>query len=170
MPQYEQDIVGLFHVLIGANKLKGYQIMSVSSGAQYDGVVKYYLTKNNLDYYDEINNPLGIIESNYPRDNSIKVIPKNLEFKYYLSDLILQFDPNDPSSKVFDDIYWAVAWDRGDTQAYTNSGYYLDDLTIDNMYTKRHYYGVTHLLYLQGNRPINVILLKDVIRLLKRGH
>ncbi|MEH7475512.1 hypothetical protein V7158_27815 [Priestia megaterium] len=167
-PQFEQDVVGLFHVLIGANILKGYRILSVSSGAQYDGVMRYYLKNEAEYYYDGRENLLGIIQQNFPPANIIRSVPKNLEFKYYLSDLIDEFESTDFTTKNFDDIFWVVTWEIGNEETFSKSGYNLEDLTINSSYTKRQYFGVTHHLYSNGNRAINVLVLKDVIRLLRK--
>jgi len=63
-PQYENDVIALFAELVARDYIRGFEILSVSSGEQYDGVVNYIFTKNpdKLPFH-ATNNRLGIPKS-----------------------------------------------------------------------------------------------------------
>ena len=163
-PQYEQDVVALFHELIGREILKGYKILSVSSGAQYDAVVRYYLTKDERVLFDEKINPLGLVESAFGKNKKIELLPKNMEFKYVLSDLIKEIEDD---IKNFEDIKFCTVWDIGDPKIFKRTGYQLINLSENE--SKRIFYGTTHLLYSGSNKkPIHIICLKSIRDILRK--
>jgi hypothetical protein len=89
-PAYENDVIALFSELAARDYLRGFEILSVSSFSQYDGVVNYKFTKNPEKLiYHAINNPLGIPKARLAKTD---LIGKNLEFKRSLVDLINEFD------------------------------------------------------------------------------
>lgn len=165
-PVYEQDVVALFHELLGNGELKGYKVLSVSSSGQYDAVIRYDLPNNTDVIYDKRRRPLGLHESAFGKKGEIKLFPNNLEFKVSLSDLIKNFEGG---TKTFDDIKFAVVWEVGESRAFKKTAYQLVSLLENDNESKRSFYGVTHLLYSEASlqRPINVICLKSVIELLK---
>ena len=165
-PISEQGVIGLFCVLVGMRKILGYEIYSISSNAQYDGVIGFNLDKGSDRAIYSENNKLGVLSINFKRGGIITKMPNNLEFKYLLSDLVKQFDLNESSSKQLELIQWAVAWDIGDLKAIEKKGLVLEDITEDAMIVKREFHSVTHLLYLpNGGKKIHVIILKKAIEL-----
>lgn len=156
-PQYENDVIGLFAELLARDHIRGFEILSVSSGSQYDGVVNYRFTLNrDRLLYHPTNNPLGI-----PRTRIAKtdLLSKNLEFKRSLIDLINDFDEEIKSPQK---VRFVVTWDEGHT---TGSGYEIINLLEDDNYELRSFHGETHQLVLEG-ATIPVIMLQYVIKLL----
>ena len=94
-PSSEQGVIGLFCVLVGMKKILGYEIYSISSNAQYDGVIGFHLDRNSDRAVYSDNNKLGVLSINFRKGGVITKMPNNLEFKYLLSDLAKQFDLNE---------------------------------------------------------------------------
>jgi hypothetical protein len=156
-PQYENDVIALFSELLARDYIRGFEILSVSSGAQYDGVVNYRFTRNpeKLFYHPE-NNPLGIPKAHIAKTD---LLSKNLEFKKSLLDLINDFDEETKSPQK---VRFVVTWDEGDT---SGSGFDITKLLEGDNYELRSFHGETHQLVLEG-ATIPVIMLKSVINLL----
>ncbi|MBM3175936.1 MAG: hypothetical protein FJZ93_09515 [Chloroflexi bacterium] len=157
-PQYENDVIALFSELAARDYVRGFEILSVSSGSQYDGVVNYRFTRNpdRLLYHPQ-NNPLGVAKTHIP---SADLLSKNLEFKKSLIDLISDFDEEIKSPQK---IRFVVTWDEGD---FTQSGYEVINLLEDDNHEKRTFHGETHQLILEGGVTIPVIMLKYVVQFL----
>lgn len=156
-PQYENDVIALFSELLARDLIRGYEILSVSSGSQYDGVVNYRFTRNpDKLLYHPTNNPLGITKAHIAKTD---LLSKNLEFKRSLIDLINDFDDETKSPQK---VRFVVTWDEGDT---TGSGYEIINLLEDDNYELRSFHSETHQLVLEG-ATIPVIMLKHVIELL----
>ena len=159
-PQFENDVIGLFCELVGRECIKGFEMLSVSSGTQYDAVVNYIFTKGpeKLLYHPQ-NNPLGISKSNIgTKDLTLR----NLEFKKHLIDLINDFDDG---TKQPQQVRFVVTWDEGEL---ANTGYELISLLENDNYQHRIFHGQTHNLALEfGDIP--VIMLKYVITALKEA-
>jgi len=156
-PQYENDVIALFSELVGRDMIRGFEILSVSSGAQYDGVVNYRFTKNPEKLlYHPANNPLGIPKANISKTD---LLIKNLEFKKSLIDLINDFDEEVKSPQR---VRFAVTWDEGDV---IGTGYEIINLLESDNYEKRRFHGETHQVVLEG-ATIPVVMLKYIIGLL----
>lgn len=160
-PGTEQDVVALFHALLGATALHGYRVQSVfGSTAKYDGVFTYWL--ENSEENRAPRNPLGLPRPSFPENGGpLEFPPSILEFKQQVSDLILDFETG---MKNFEDIDLLVAWDTGDQGAFgPTSNYELE--AVDHRRRDKQFYAETHLLREKGGsgEPIHVILLREVI-------
>jgi hypothetical protein len=156
-PQYENDVIALFSELLSRDHIRGFEILSVSSGSQYDGVVNYRFTRNTEKLlYHPTSNPLGVTKTHIAKTD---LLSKNLEFKKSLIHLIDDFDEETKSPQK---VRFVVTWDEGDT---TGSGYEIIDLLEGDNYELRSFHGETHQLVLEG-ATIPVIMLKYVIKLL----
>lgn len=153
-PQYENDVIALFSELAAREYIRGFEILSVSSGTQYDGVVNYRFAKNrDRLIYHQINNPLGISKARIPQAD---LLGKNLEFKKSLVDLISDFDEEVKNPLK---VRFVVTWDEGDI---TGSGYEIINLLDKDNYELRTFHGETHQLALES-ATIPVIMLKYVL-------
>jgi len=156
-PQYENDVISIFSELLARDIIRGYEILSVSSGAQYDGVINYRFTKNpDRLIYHPTNNPLGIVKNNIAKSD---LLAKNLEFKRSLLDLLADFDEETKSPQK---VRFAVTWDEGDI---SGSGYELINLLDKDNYEYRRFHGETYQLSLE-TATIPVIMLKYVVKML----
>lgn len=156
-PQYENDVIALFSEMIARDYIRGFEILSVSSPAQYDGVVNYIFTKNHEKLvYHAASNPLGITK---PHIAKTDLLGKNLEFKKSLSDLIYDFDEEVKSPQK---VRFVVTWDEGDIAV---SGYEVVNLMENDNHELREFHGQTHQLVLEPT-VIPVIMLKYVVKCL----
>jgi len=154
-PQYENDVIALFSELAAREYIRGFEILSVSSGTQYDGVVNYRFTKNRDKLiYHPTNNPLGISRAKIAQTD---LLGKNLEFKKSLEHLINDFDEEVKSPLK---TRFVVTWDEGDI---AGSGYEIIPLLEKDNYELRTFHGETHQLLLEGG-TIPVIMLKYLIK------
>jgi Histidine kinase-, DNA gyrase B-, and HSP90-like ATPase len=64
-PRQEQDVVGLFHELIGAGVLRGFRFFGTSSSDRYDSVFMMDYSPDDSIYFQVSNNKLGI-DRDYP--------------------------------------------------------------------------------------------------------
>lgn len=156
-PQYENDVIALFSELVAREYIRGFEILSVSSGSQYDGVVNYRFTKDREKLiYNSTNNPLGMTKAHLGQRD---LLGKNLEFKKSLSDLINEFDEGSKSAQK---IRFVVTWDEGDL---AGSGIEIINLLDSDNYERREFHGQTHELNMDPD-TIPVIMLKSAVGLL----
>lgn len=156
-PEYENDVIALFSEMVARDHIRGFEILSVSSPAQYDGIVNYKFTKNpDRLIYHATSNPLGITKSHIAKTD---LLGKNLEFKRSLVDLINDFDEELKSPQK---VRFVVTWDEGDI---AGSGYEVVNLMENDNYQLREFHGQTHQLVLEPT-VIPVIMLKYVIKCL----
>lgn len=157
-PRAEQDVIVLFHELVGQNVIKGLKFLSTESHEKYDGIFRYDYDNESL-YFNEENAPLGIKTSwELPKRSA----PLVLEYKYDLDGLIRDFATE---VKRPWDIDLVVCWSVGN--AY-KLNYYLQPYLLDQEGSNRLIYGSTHALCLgEGQQPIcAVIVLQDLINYL----
>jgi hypothetical protein len=159
-PQYENDVISLFMELATRGFIRGFEILSSSSGSQYDAVVNYKFTRDSAALvYEPQKNPLGVAKSNLAKQD---LRGKNLEFKRSLDSLISDFEEEQKSPSQ---VRFVVAWDEGDIRA---SGYELVDLTTPGGYGQREFHGQTHRLVLDAT-TIPVFLLRSVVASVKQA-
>lgn len=157
-PRQEQDVVAVFHELIGANIMRGYGFFSSTFNERYDGL--FELRYLHADCFFTTKNRLGVradIENGYISD------PKVIEYKFDLDALVSDFDKTIKFVKHLDLV---VCWHA--TGEYQNKIHLKSLLTDDNS-TVRTYFGATHQAYLLGHAadPVfEVILLDDLLRFL----
>lgn len=58
-PREEQDVIVLFHQLVGQNVIKGLEFLSTEYNEKYDGIFRYNYTDESL-YFDELNAAFGV--------------------------------------------------------------------------------------------------------------
>ncbi|MEI6641037.1 MAG: hypothetical protein WCL10_03310 [Novosphingobium sp.] len=155
-PQQEQDVIALFHQLIGLNLIRGIKFFSTSQSERYDSL---YL----LDYdpdedirYSKTNNPLGIgPDSTLPYPSE----PRVLEYKYDLDALTRDF-ANDV--KYPKHINFVVFWKA--TKQFKEK-YYLNSLLVGDEGASRLTFGATHLAFADGNQQpdFEVCILEDLL-------
>ncbi|MBI4328286.1 MAG: ATP-binding protein [Chloroflexi bacterium] len=161
-PQYENDVIFLFSELLGRDLLKGFEVLSASSAAQYDAVVNYSFTNNrNTLIYDSVNNPLGVPRNQLGRTD---LTLKNLEFKHSLDDLVHEFEEG---SKSPQHVRFAVVWDEGAVQ---QAGFEVIELQPPAGHLQRSFHGQTHKLVMEGGVEIPVLILKTVLKVLKEAN
>lgn len=152
-PQSEQDVVSLFHELLGMGVLRGYGIYATSQSDKYDCV---YFRKADADLQYAIPaRPLGVSE----QSSQVESEPLILEYKHDLDAFIRDLDKE---IKFLKDVDLVVCWDIGSDhrETFTMRSYLIGDEGA----TRRNF-GATHALYEKGI-AVEVLCLKDLISFL----
>jgi len=155
-PRQEQDVVGLFHELIGAGILKGFRFFGTSMSDRYDSLFMMdYLEGDKVQFQSETSR-LGI-DKNFPLGQTE---PKVLEYKFDLDGLIADIEKEEKFIKHIDLV---VCWTAG--QAYKQK-FTLDPLLVGDEGSARQIFGSTHKAYTDASSaPIfEVLVLEDLIQ------
>lgn len=155
-PQQEQDVIALFHELIGAGVIKGIRIFSTSQNETYDSLIELQYPEREEYRHDRLKNPLGVsIELPFPYTSE----PQVLEYKYDFDSLITDFAKE---IKFPQHINLVVCWQA--SGAYKEK-YYLNSLLIGEERYDRTVFGATHQAFSEGDREkrFEVIILKDLL-------
>lgn len=153
-PQEEEDVIALFHQLIGMDVVRGLKFFSTKRNGKYDALIKYEYNGSQNDYLYSESNPLGVSENTFFENNESP--PCILEYKYLLDSLVYDFEK---AIKLPQDIHLVVAWDIGDLP----DGYYLTSYLIGDEGSSRAFFGATHRCYINQSLCFDVIILKDLI-------
>ncbi len=159
-PQQEQDVVALFHELIGLGIIKGLKFLATSSHDTYDSLFLCNYDDRSTYLFNRTTRPLGVSEqfaSNHMSE------PKVLEYKYNFDSLLEEFDRE---LKVENHIDLVVCWTSGNR---FKSRYYFSPLLVGDEGNGREVFGSTHHVYRDGstNRVFEVIVLSDLINFLQ---
>lgn len=155
-PQSEQDVIALFHELIGMGLIRGYGIYATSENLRYDSLI---LT----DYPDQTysfdikSNRLGVALPHINNGESGAMI---LEYKYSMDGLIADFDKEEKYPR---DIGLCVCWELGSSYA---EHYSIESLLIGSNGGDRVFYGSTHKIYKERTPEFEVICLHDLMKFL----
>lgn len=156
-PQQEQDVVALFHELIGMQLLKSFNFFATSQSDRYDSLFYMdYRTDDTVLFHSDTNR-LGI---NRSHSLPYATEPKVLEYKYDFDSLIRDFDKEEKFAKHIDLV---VCWTVG--SAYREK-YYLQSLLVGDEGSSRNIYGATHQAFpVSSNQPeFELIVLDDLLR------
>ena len=152
-PKFEQDVIILFHEMVGAEILPYYNCLDASSNSTYDGIYQYKVEKNMLGaIVQQLYGTEGfleeqlIVEFKHTAASVIEDIAEDVKF-YYMIDLL-------------------VCWELGVEQCNR-----LGATFVQKPMDRVKYWGTTHELQLTavhfmntGNgRSIEVICLKELI-------
>lgn len=158
-PQQEQDVVSVFHQLVGSGVIKGLEFLSTTVNDRYDGLFRTCYPDSSYKYSKTLC-PLGVCPTaEFPPHSE----PKVFEFKKDLDALVRDFNCE---TKYIKDINLAICWEA--------SGEYSSLLTLtpflvgDNG-SDRQIFGSTHAAFLLvgSTQPeFEVIILSDLIKYL----
>lgn len=159
-PQQEQDVIALFHQLIGLGVPKGYQFFATSQNDRYDSLFQLAYPEEDDVKFSSTNRPLGV-------DNSLGFPfisePRVLEYKFDLDALIREFFNE---TKYPKHINLVVCWSA---EKQWREKYYLNSLLIGDEGGSRLAYGATHQAFPDsgGSQPdFEVLILEDLINFL----
>jgi len=157
-PQKEQDVIALFHELVGIGFIKGLEFLATSENERYDSIFKINYSDESFYYSDEQH--LGVSPDVIPTVPFITE-PKILEYKYDFDALVRECQSNE---KYHKHINLVVAWNA---TLRNQDKVELKPLLIEESGKyNRSIYGSTHLAYLSGhyeNHIYEVILLEDLL-------
>ncbi len=157
-PQQEQDVVALFHELIGLTVLRGYRFFATSQSDRYDSLFFMEYPNENEILYDKTNNRLGITRSfTLPYTTE----PKVLEYKYSFDSLVEDFDKDLKFEKQIDLV---VCWQ---VDKKFKERFYLQSLLVGDEGSAREVFGATHQVFAVGSgshSSFEVIVLEDLLK------
>ena len=161
VPEREQDVIALFHELLGGNALLGYQVLSTSQHSRYDSLMRVQVDSADIlrATFDERSCVWGVIAHRaeaLARDGVIEPI----EYKMSLLGLISDFRSR---TKSFSQLRLVIAWGAGPEFEKHVDDFDLTRLEFPRDIELRVYPGQTHELrsgHEEGVLP--VILLEDL--------
>ncbi len=158
-PRQEQDVIALFHQLIGVGKIKGINFYATSQSDRYDSL--FFLEYDDHDTFSYgKSNPIGVTSDiAFPYTTE----PKVLEYKFDLDALIRDFDRDIKFPKHID---FVVCWKASKS---FKEKYFLNSLLIGDEGSSRVIYGATHQAYAEGARQVEfeVLILEDLLNYLQ---
>jgi hypothetical protein len=119
-PQQEQDVIALFHQLVGLGVIRGIEFFATSQSDRYDSLYQLNYTDNSFQYH-KVKTPLGVNGAwGFPHSSE----PRVLEYKFDLDALIRDFSSE---VKYAQHVNFAVCW-RAEKQF--REKYYLSSLLV----------------------------------------
>lgn len=155
-PQSEQDVISLFHEMLGCGILRGINIFATSEHETYDCV--YTAQFGPEEAYHKVNNPIGVSASAVEPEESW---PRILEYKFNFDGLIADIESELKYSK---DIDLCVCWDIGTD--YRESFSIRSYLVGDEGSTRANF-GATHALVRERETVLEIVCLKDLLSYLR---
>jgi hypothetical protein len=156
-PQQEQDVIALFHELVGARILRGFRFFGTCQNDRYDSLFFMEYMAEDEVLFQAHGQRLGISRG-YTLPYSTE--PKVLEYKYTFDSLVDDFDKEEKFAKQIDLV---VCWS---TEARYKSKFYLQSLLIGDEGSSRSIFGATHQAFAtgaQGSPAFEVIVLEDLL-------
>jgi hypothetical protein len=160
VPQQEQDVIALFHELIGSSFLRGYRFFATSQSDRYDSLYCLDYKEGDGLIFNKDTNKLGVGSDFHPPYSSQ---PKVLEYKYDFDALVRDIEKELKFAKHIDLV---VCWSA---EKQFKERYYLNSLLIGDEGADRENFGATHQAFPTGsNQPdFELIILEDLVGFLK---
>lgn len=154
-PQQEQDVVALFHELIGIGLLKGYQIFATSQSETYDSLYELNYPDDTSYRYEKHSRPLAVADRYLNQSTE----PKILEYKYDFDGLLDDIEQEVKSQSHIDLV---VCWTA--SKRYKDR-YFFKSLLVDDEGSERFHFGATHQAFPESTTEMafEVIILKDLL-------
>ncbi len=156
-PRQEQDVIALFHELVGTRTIKGLQFFGTSQSDRYDSVffLNYFESDNIL--FDAKANRLGV-----RRDFTLPHVtePKILEYKFEFDGLVADIENEVKFAKHVD---FVVCWSAGEQY---RERFYLQSLLVGDEGSTRQVFGATHQVFSVGSQEqpaFELLTLEDLI-------
>jgi hypothetical protein len=159
-PTREQDVIALFNQLLAGGVIRGIQIMSTNERFTYDGMFRVVIDEPIENHiYEEIKNPLGVLQEYAIETGVFQSKPKIMEYKFSLDALIEDLESGVKNSN---DISLVVVWETG--KDYQGNYHITSLLDPDNL-SERQYHGVTHVMtnVNSGQREMDLIILEELV-------
>lgn len=159
-PTREQDVISLFNQLIAGGVIRGIKIMSTNEMFVYDGMYRATFDGDPSHHiYDEVSNPLGVLDDYLVENTGFRSSPKILEYKYNLNGLIENLEDGSKNSNEIDLV---IVWDTGNDYS---GNYEITSLLNDDNLSERQYHGVSHVMtnVNSGQKELDLIVLSELI-------
>ena len=151
-PQSEQDVIALFHELLGMGLLQGLGIYATSESEKYDCIFQTDVTGREQLYSDD--QPLGVSERALDEGQSP---PWVLEYKFDSDSLMADLNKE---LKHISDVRLLVCWSIG---SKTRSELTLRPYLAGDEGSTRQIFGTTHAAYQDRELRFDIIALQDLL-------
>lgn len=152
-PQCEQDVVAIFHELVGMNMLPGIRFLSTTQTKKYDSCYVTHYDDHKFAYQRDAR-PLGVSQKNITSRESRPFI---LEYKYDFDALVADMEKDE---KFLGDVNFVVCWQIGEDY---KERYRVVSLLVGDEGVVRSVYGSTHALFSGGEKRLEILCLEDFI-------
>lgn len=159
-PQQEQDVVALFHELLGIGLISGLKVFATSQHETYDSLFFTDYSTAEKHRFDKTSNPLGAATSlAYPSQSE----PRVLEYKYDFQALVEDFSRE---LKYPQQVHFVVCWKASPEY---KERFFLRPLLRGDEGSGRTIFGATHQAYATGSNDFQfeVLILEDLLRYLR---
>ena len=159
-PEREQDVIALFHELLGAQAILGYDVLSTSQHAKYDSLMWVRLQGTELEHatFDPRECVWGLLD--YRAQALTNAVIEAVEYKLDLLGLVRDLRSG---AKSFTEIRLAIVWTAGERFEGHVTDYELTKLSFPEDLDLRHYPAQTHEFRSASERGvIAVIVLEDL--------
>ena len=150
--QQEQDVIALYHEMLGAGIIRGLRFLATSQSDRYDGLFLYSYTSDEL--FDEQTNLLGVNANLIAPGESE---PKVLEYKFSLDGLVSDMAKE---QKFSSDIDLCICWETGNLW---REHYTLEPFLVGDEGSNREIFGSTHAMMLSHQKLMEVVVLRDLL-------
>ncbi len=154
-PCAEQDLIALFHELVGMGLLKGIRFLCTTERDRYDGCYVGLYDSNELHSFHASKRPLGVSQKIISARESKPLV---LEYKFDLDGLISDFAREE---KFQNQINAIVCWKIGD--AYEEN-YNVRSYLVGEEGSSRQLYGATHSLWHERQKLADIICVSDLMK------
>ena len=149
-PRSEQDVIALFHELVGMGVFPGIEFLGTSQNDRYDSCFRTKYAGESKFAFSKVDRPLGVGSNHIGSKLSQPLV---LEFKYDLDGLVWDIEKE---VKFDADINLVVCWEIGD--AY-KARYRISSLLVGEEGSTRQYYGSTHAFSYERQKRFEIIAL-----------
>jgi hypothetical protein len=156
-PASEQDVIAVFHELVGMGVVQGVRFLATTERDRYDGCYVGHYTSAELHGFHATKRLLGV---NPKLISDKETRPLVLEYKFDLDGLIADFAKE---VKFQNEINAIICWQIG--SAYEES-FSVRSYLIGEEGAARQFYGATHSLWHERMKLADVIVVSDLIRFL----
>ena len=154
-PSCEQDVIAIFHELIGLGLIKGVRFLCTSQDDRYDGCYVGEYNSAQIHPFSATHRPLGVD----PKLVSNKETrPFVLEYKFDLDGLIADFAKE---RKYSNEINAIVCWQIGDA---FEENFSVRSYLVGEEGAGRQFYGATHSLWHERMRLADIVCVSDLMR------
>lgn len=154
-PQQEQDVIALFHQLLGMGLLKGYRIFATSQSETYDSLYEMEYPDDISYRFEQSTRPFGIAD----RYLNSSTEPRVLEYKYDFDGLLDDFEQEVKSQSH---IQLVICWRA--SKRYKDK-FFFKSLLVGDEGSERCHYGATHQAFPESaaEMAFEVIVLQDLL-------
>ncbi len=156
-PNSEQDLVAIFHEMVGMGVIQGVRFLCTSEQDRYDGCYVAHYSSSDAHAFNASKRPLGVSAKLIVQRESRPFV---LEYKFDLDGLIADFEKE---VKHPNEINAVICWKIGDDYS---AKYNVRSYLVGEEGTGRQLYGATHSLWHERIKLADVICVSDLIKFL----